>query len=242
MLSVIALLRAGTVTRGQLCWLLDRIRLGASWLVGARPGGAGKTAVMSALLAMLPEDERVYLTSPGAGWENAKPGECLVAYEIGTGDYEAYIWGRDLVRMAALGGKGCRLVSNLHADTLEQAREQVVAQNGVPESDFAAFDTFIPLALARTTEGRTRRVVAEMSYCVEGKWRPFRPERHLPSDKEVEINAFLETCLDRGVVEIDAVREAWLEELVGAIREPPLHPDSQMLSGAETTSGRNSSS
>ena len=51
MLSVVDLLEAGTLSPAQAAWLLRRILRGSSWLVGAGPGGAGKTTVMSALLA-----------------------------------------------------------------------------------------------------------------------------------------------------------------------------------------------
>ena len=45
MLSVVDLVAADTLTMEQACWLLVRILDGSSWLVGANPGGAGKTAV-----------------------------------------------------------------------------------------------------------------------------------------------------------------------------------------------------
>jgi len=40
MLSVVDLIEAGTLTLGQAAWLVDRVRSGDSFLVGARPGGA----------------------------------------------------------------------------------------------------------------------------------------------------------------------------------------------------------
>ena len=68
MLSVVDLLEAGTLTEPQAAWLLARILQGSSWLVGARPGGAGKTTVMAALLAMVPQGARVWLSNRGSGW------------------------------------------------------------------------------------------------------------------------------------------------------------------------------
>ena len=82
MLSVIDLLEAGTLDRTKAAWLLARILSGASFLVGARPGGAGKTAVMGALLTMLPAGRRCAWRR-STGWESSKPGDCIVAYEIG---------------------------------------------------------------------------------------------------------------------------------------------------------------
>ena len=38
MLSVVDLIEAETLDLAQAAWLVNRIRLGSSWLVGARPG------------------------------------------------------------------------------------------------------------------------------------------------------------------------------------------------------------
>ena len=54
MLSVIDLIKAGTLNIAQAAWLALRILDGDSFLIGARPGAAGKTTVMGALLGLLP--------------------------------------------------------------------------------------------------------------------------------------------------------------------------------------------
>lgn len=211
MLSVMDLLRAGTLNRRQAEWLLMRIEQGASWMVGARPGGAGKTTVMSALLAMLPAGERVRLTNPGSGWETSGPGDCVVAYEISRGYYNAYIWGADLAHMAALGACGCRLVTNLHADTLTEAREQIVRENRVPEEAFNAFGMFLPLTLRR--RGLTmERIVPAIHYYRDGNWQVL-DEAEPPSEREQQIGAFLGDCARRELVTVADVRNAWLEWL-----------------------------
>ena len=68
MLSVVDLIEAGTLSVNQAAWILERVLNGSSWLVGARPGGAGKTTVMSAILAMVPAGTRVRLTNQLSGW------------------------------------------------------------------------------------------------------------------------------------------------------------------------------
>jgi len=212
MLSVVDLLAAGTLERTQAAWLLARILRCASFLVGARPGGAGKTAVMGALLTMLPAGERVRLATRGTGWESSQPGDCIVAYEIGRGHYEAYVWGERLVRMTALGQAGCRIVTNLHADTLDQAREQIVDQCGATERGLAAFDTFIPIR-TRGRGYRMERVVGEIQWYDGQGWRAFDPSAHEPDPVQVAIGAFLDDCAAGGVRTIEAVRGAWLEAL-----------------------------
>lgn len=209
MLSVIDLIEAGTLTPAQTCWLLSRIERGASWLVGARPGGAGKTAVMNALLTMLPEGETVRLANPGSGWELSKPGECVVAYEISPGRYDGYIWGPPVRRFAGLGKLGCRLVTNLHADTLEEARSQLVGDNGVPEEHFGAFGIFLPIRVSGGVFSACRRIEA-IDYYDGGEWQPL-PVKREPSRRERAILGFLDECLRKRVRTVAAVRRAWLE-------------------------------
>ena len=55
MLSLVDLIQAGSVDLPLAAYLAAAMRCGASLLVGARPGGAGKTAVMCALLNFLPD-------------------------------------------------------------------------------------------------------------------------------------------------------------------------------------------
>ncbi|MFO7696431.1 MAG: hypothetical protein R6X16_04650 [Anaerolineae bacterium] len=216
MLSVIDLLDAGTLSRAQACWLLARILRGASFLVGARPGGAGKTAVMGALLTMLPPGETVRLATRGTGWEASRPGDCIVAYEIGRGRFEAYVWGSTLMRMTALGQAGCRIVTNLHADALEEAREQIAVQCGAGEAGLAAFETFISIR----TRGRgtsMERVVGDIQWHDRDSWRVFEPDRHVPTLAEGAIAEFLDRCVADGIRTIEAVRSAWLEALPAVV-------------------------
>ncbi len=211
MLSVIDLIDAGTFTRAQVCRLLARIETGASWLVGAAPGGAGKTTIMSALLAMLPAGERVRLAHPGTGWEKSRPGECVVAYEISPGAYDAYVWGADLRRLAGLGVSGCRIVSNLHADTLAQARAQIVGDCGAAEEGFTAFDIFLPIELRRRGLSYTR-TVKTVHYHDGDDWQVLREDPQL-SAPEKAIAGFLEACFHEDRRTCPEVRSAWLRRL-----------------------------
>jgi hypothetical protein len=222
MLSVVDLVEAGTIAVPQAAWLLARILRGSSWLVGARPGGAGKTTVMSALLAMAPSGARVCLTDRDGAWRSCLPGDYLVSYELSPGFYRGYVWGPEVARMTELGIGGCRLVSNLHADTLGQARAQVVGQCGATEQGFLAFQMFIPLVL----EGPSSTpVVRRIDYVREGFWRQLdRPEMEQPegirgSSARVErIAGFLQSCLDRNIRLLEEVRRSWLEWCDGRLQ------------------------
>jgi hypothetical protein len=220
MLSVVDLLEAGTLCIPQAAWLLARILRGSSWVVGARPGGAGKTTVMSALLAMVPRDSRLWLTSKGSGWQNCRAGDTLVSYELCQGFYEAYIWGADVVRLTELGLTGCRIVSNLHADTLAQAREQVVGECGASEEGFQAFQMFIPLSLKGSRYSAVP-VVERIDYVRNGSWCQLRreeAERAVTEETEQAVREelaaiadFLADCCRKKILLIEDLRGAWLD-------------------------------
>lgn len=211
MLSVVDLLEAGTLSVHQIAWLLDRILQGSSWLVGARPGGAGKTTVMSALLAMVPGGDRVWLSNRDSDWQECESGDTIVSYELSPGFYEAYVWGQDVVRLTELGQRGCRIVSNLHADTLEQARRQVVEECGATEAGFQAFQIFLPLVLKGP--GLTRVPIVEtIDYVHDGQWcRLSREEAESASAPPGRITEFLDNCRADGIRLIEDVREAWIQ-------------------------------
>lgn len=220
MLSVVDLLEAGTLTEYQAAWLLARILRGASWLVGAKPGGAGKTTVMSALLTMAPKGAQVWLSNRGSGWQKCKPGDYIVSYELSPGFYDAYIWGQDVRRMTELGMEGCRIVSNLLADTLEEARAQIVNDCGATEEGFRAFQIFVPLVLKGSRLAYTP-IVEQILYVHEGEWRRLDREEldhsiaASPgfSPQEIRIVEFLAGCTNRNIRLIEDVREQWLEWL-----------------------------
>lgn len=208
MLSVVDLIERRTLTLAQAAWLVSRVEAGSSWLVGARPGGAGKTAVMAALLGFLPAGERVWLATPEESWQAAASGDCVVAYEFSPGAYDAYIWGEALRLFAGLGARGCRLVTNLHADTLAEARAQVVRDNGVPAADFARFGMFLPITVERSADGIARRV-ERLHYRDGNAWREV--ETTPPAaPREREIAEFLAAQLRATCREIAPLRDEWL--------------------------------
>jgi hypothetical protein len=216
MLSVVDLVKAGTLGKEQAAWLLEEIWAGSSFLVGANPGGAGKTAVMGALLTMLPDTPEVHLTSYGGRWKRAEPGSCLVAYEISPASFEAYIWGDDVRQLTELGRNGCRIISNLHADTLGEARSQVAEECGAGEGGFQAFSLFLPI----NTGGRgfrMQRVVEEVYRAEGGRWQRVERGKEPSSAERNAIEAFLDRCVKEESVRIEEVREAWLTFLASEL-------------------------
>ena len=209
MLSVIDLLEARTLDRAQLSRLIAHLEAGASWLVGARPGGAGKTTVMSALLGVLPAEGHIALATPGSAWQHSRSGDCVVAYEIGQGPYHAYVWGESVRRLAQLAASGCRVVTNLHADTLTQARKQIVNDNGVPEHLFPAFGIFLPVTFSGRFSSPSRRV-KRIDVFHRGQWREIADAPRSPA-REAAIARFLDACVKQKIRAVADVRSHWLQ-------------------------------
>jgi hypothetical protein len=125
MLSIVDLIQAGTINVEMAAYAMRAMYQGASLLTGARPGGAGKTTLMAALLNFLPPGVPIgtvdgsRVIRAGLAQPAAEPA-CYLAHEIGSGDWYGYIWGRDVADYFSLIEGQRRIASCLHADTLEE--------------------------------------------------------------------------------------------------------------------------
>ncbi|TKJ37497.1 MAG: hypothetical protein CEE38_08350 [Planctomycetes bacterium B3_Pla] len=147
MLSIFDLLAAKTLDLDLAAYLMARISKGSSFMVGAAPGGAGKTTVMCALLNFVPAEVSLTAATPEAVYA-AADGQvpqryCYVCHEIGSGTYFAYLWSDALRTYCGLSERGHILATNLHADDLEEARDQVCGDNGVQVEHFNKFGLLI---------------------------------------------------------------------------------------------------
>ncbi len=152
MLSIVDLLHAGTVDVPLASYLTAMMRQGASLLVGANPGGAGKTTVMGALLNFLPDDTTIRpVEGPVVLEEGQRDTDfgktCYLAHEIGDGLYYAYIWGGEARAFFSLASAGHIIASNLHADTLAETRQQLCDENEVDPSYLNAIELKLYLRL-----------------------------------------------------------------------------------------------
>ncbi len=229
MLSLIDLLDAGTVDLPLAAYLAAAMRQGASLLVGARPGGAGKTAVMVALLNFLPSETTIRAVGSRAildiASQDPAPGAtCYLAHEIGNGFYYAYLWGDDARDFFALTARGHIIATNLHADTLEETRDQLWLGNGVALEHLAAVALKVYLRVDHTDRLAFKRRVSHV-YESDGAedrliWRWDRRgsfERQAvqsalvsPQDEDL-YRKFLTGLRRRDVRAIEDVRRALLE-------------------------------
>lgn len=153
MLSIADLIMAGTLGIDTAAYLLATISRQHSFLVGAQPGGAGKTTVMGALLNFVPPAIKLAPADdaemPPPDTSSKAPRRCYICHEIGPGTYYGYLWGASLRRFFSLTACGHMLATNLHADNPAQAQNQICIQNGVPENLFRQIQVLVFLHISQ---------------------------------------------------------------------------------------------
>jgi hypothetical protein len=219
-LSVIDLIEKDMLTIEQAAWLASMIDQGSSWLVGAGPGHAGKTTLMSALLVFLPAGERATLAHPGAKWKSFGRDTCVVTEEVSDHNPGRYLWGEDVLGLTSVPAQGGRITSTIHADTLEEARDQVAHQCAAGEKGLAAFGMFIPIEVSfadDVPEGRrhhraiSSRAVRQIHYYDDGAWKTVDRKLKLTAAQR-PVADFLSTCRQAETRSCQALRSAWLAQ------------------------------
>ncbi len=155
MLSILDLLDAGTLDRDMATSLIAMMLDGKSFLVGARPGGAGKTTVMGAFLNFIPDIEIVPTENSQVieqGLDDSQR-KCYVAHEIGSGSWYAYIWGQDVSNFLELADTHM-IAGNLHADTVED----VLTASGIRQDNITQLELLIFLKMERGFGSTIRRI------------------------------------------------------------------------------------
>jgi type IV secretory pathway ATPase VirB11/archaellum biosynthesis ATPase len=210
MLSIIDLIERKTLDIPRAAYLAWRIQDKASFITGAVPGGAGKTTVMGALLNLLPSETEIVPCENLSVIQEVGQREdpvCALAHEISHGFYYCYIWDETLRAFFSLSHKDHILATNLHADDLEQAHNQICVQNGVPQEDFNAVDLFIFLRISGGFMSRAI-TVSEILTFDEGKGShtPVTPQliNEAPIKKWTTL---FQELLDNNVRTIEEVRE-----------------------------------
>ena len=229
LLSLVDLAKAGTVDLPLAGYLAAMMRRGSSLLVGARPGGAGKTAVMVALLNLLPDDVVVRpiegpLTLRQGLADTAYGRTCYLAHEIGQGWYYAYLWDDQARAFFQLAGRGHLIASNLHADTLPESQSQLCDDNGVAPDDLRAVTLKVFLRVTRGADLRPQRWVNSvyesdgeqdrLVWQLAGKGRFVRmvDSVRVSHDDEFAARSFLERRRERHECTIEQVRLAACQE------------------------------
>lgn len=122
MLSLVDLIKRNTLSLGLAAYFINGMRNGASVLIGARPGRAGKTTMMGALLGIIPSSDRIIAVKYVGLTKGLTPGtqkspKTYVIHEI-SNHGPTYLWGPAVVEVTRLVGPHTRLASNLHEDNI----------------------------------------------------------------------------------------------------------------------------
>jgi hypothetical protein len=159
-LTVVDLIRAGTMSLPMAAYALRAMEQGVSLLTGARPGGAGKTTLMSAILHLLPPGVRIVTVDGRDRIADAeREPSCYLVHEIGDGHWYGYLWGPAVAEYFSLIQGPRRTASCLHADTLEELTAILTSPPlSVPQGALARVGLILFMHVDRMGQGYRRRV------------------------------------------------------------------------------------
>ena len=162
-LSIIEILKAETMPVRVAALLSLAMERGASMILAADPPGAGKTTILTSLLAFAPPDASVYFTR---GW-----GETFRLPPIAPGDpavwilvnemsdhLPVYSWGPYVQKAFELMRDGYSVASTVHADTVDGVIEQLTEECDVPAANLGHLSFVIPMFVGSRDGRRIRRV------------------------------------------------------------------------------------
>jgi hypothetical protein len=167
-LSITQIMQSGTMTPRVAAVLWLAMERGASMVLAADPPGAGKTTILTALLAFTQPEASVYFTR---GWgetfrlppppQNGDPPTYIMINEI-SDHLPVYSWGPYVQRAFELMGEGYSMLSTMHADTVEGVIEQLTDENDVPPRNIGYLAFVVPLFVG-VREGRRLRRISEIA-------------------------------------------------------------------------------
>lgn len=166
-LSITQILRSGTLSPRIAAVLWLAIERGASMILAADPPGAGKTTILTALLAFARPDASVYFTR---GWGETfrlppREGDAptfIMVNEI-SDHLPVYSWGPYVQRAFELMADGYALLSTMHADTTEGVIQQLTDENDVPAANIGHLAFVVPIYVGTNGDGRRIRRVSEVA-------------------------------------------------------------------------------
>ena len=100
-----------------------------SFLIVAKPGAAGKTTIMGAMLSLRPEEEElvVYSNDTAHKIEKITGQKCFVVHEIGSGSWYGYVGNKSAINFLEIPQKNPNLAiaGNLHCDTIDDIKSLI---------------------------------------------------------------------------------------------------------------------
>ena len=224
--SLLDLIEQGPFDLETAAWWMSHVTKGASWIVGSGPGGIGKSTTMRSFLSVVPGDRPFAIAMPGEIAALADQKRCTISLELSDHRPPGYLWDQDLRDFFDLSKAGHQLVGNVHADTVEETREQVVGACNVPEEQFNHINIIAFVWLENYERGHgerikdqtSRRFLTSVHYTDgSGPHEQFYSEGSgLSSDAprdvvhEAKCRGFLEEALGEESRDMDVLRERYL--------------------------------
>jgi hypothetical protein len=222
-LSIVDLIRAGTISAEMAAYAMRAMHRGTSLLTGARPSGAGKTSLMAALLGFLPPETPIATVDSAevVAVGLAQPADmpvCYLVHEIGSGSWFGYLWGPDVSYFLDLIEGPRRIASCLHADTLEELTGILCSPAlEVSREALGRVGLILFMKLDRTGTGLRRRVSTfyeadgfgshALRFAWEARTDEFRAAGPIADKADFgEYLDFIRSLVEEGEVEFRAVR------------------------------------
>lgn len=156
-MSVSELLAAGNLDArtAALCWMV--LEAHGSLLIAAEQPHSGKTTTVTSFLDFLPnETRRVFVR----GWAETfdfvgqtDPRRTLLLVNELSSHLPVYLWGRKAVKTFRTLRSGYALVGTLHADSAEEAIEQLTDELGIERADLSLVDLLLVMRVYRLARG-----------------------------------------------------------------------------------------
>ena len=162
-MSITQILRAGTMPVRVAAILSLAMERGAPMILAAEPPGAGKTTILTALLAFAKPESSVYFTR---GWgetftlpprEPDDPPTYILVNEI-SDHLPVYSWGPYVQREFELAAEGYSLMSTMHSETVDGVIEQLTGECDVPVANVGHVALVVPMFVGMNAGARVRRV------------------------------------------------------------------------------------
>lgn len=227
-LSIVDLIQAGTLSLDMAAYAMRAMQEGVSLLTGARPGGAGKTTLMAAILGFLPPEVPIVTVDgpqvihEGLSRQVGEP-TCYLVHEIGSGHWFGYLWGPDVADYFSLINGSRRIASCLHADTLDELTDILCSPPlEVRKADLGRVGLILFMHVSRLRGNLQRRVATFWEADGHGghkllfQWNAqndaFNQVGELRQPEQLRKHVdFLQRLLDDGEVETTAVCHRVLE-------------------------------
>jgi len=165
-MSVVELIRAGSMSSRLAAMFWIAMERGASLIVAADPPSAGKTTTLTALMSFTPPDTLAYFTR-GLGEPFALPARTnshptyMLINEM-SDHLPVYTWDEYARRAFELLAEGYCLATTMHDDTVEGVLGQLERDLRIPRQQIANL-TFIVTLHVGSTGGQQRRGIHEVA-------------------------------------------------------------------------------